>query len=148
MFRKKKYPLDINTDLDQQAGSDKGSGPTRPYRRFFHFLRNFRSYINGNWWITYAFVGGVFVVFSLILGSANLYNQGRLSNKIMRLENRLESARKQFQKDSLYLEGRRHSSDYEIEQIAREQYLFKEPGELIFVLQDTSLFKNNHPHER
>lgn len=65
------------------------------------------------------------MIFAVIFGENNLYQQIKLSRRIHQLERRIEDTEKKQRKDKEYLESRQKDDFYDIEALARRQYGLK-----------------------
>lgn len=90
------------------------------------------------WRVIYCIPLLIFVVFALILGENNLYNQFKLSRRIHQLEKRIDVAEKQYRIDKSYLDSRQKDDTYDIETLGRRKYGLKKEGEMVFLLIDTT----------
>lgn len=106
-------------------------------KSFRKVVRDSLRYVCEHWWLVYATIIGVFVIFVLVLGPNNLYRQILLSHRIHELENRIDIAEKQYKNDKEYMENRQNDNSYDIEILARKNYGLKEEGEMVFLLVDT-----------
>ncbi len=83
----------------------------------------------------YAIVGGLFLLWMVVLDANNLFRRYQLSSKLNSLENEKEYYEEKIievQKDHNELFG-----DPElVEKFAREKYLMKKPSEVIFVIEE------------
>jgi cell division protein DivIC len=83
----------------------------------------------------YVIVGGLFVLWMVILDANNLFRRYQLSSKLNSLENEKEYYEEKIvevQKDHDELFG---DSDL-VEKFAREKYLMKKPSEVIFIIEE------------
>lgn len=78
-----------------------------------------------------------FVLFTFVLGDANLYRNFEKRRRISELRKELRETKRQFHRDSTLLEALR-SNKMGVEQAARELYLMKRPDELLFLLRDSN----------
>lgn len=97
-----------------------------------------KSYIKRHWGVVYWIPIIIFVIFAVIFGENNLYQQIKLSRRIHQLERRIEDTEKKHRADKEYLESRQKDDFYDIEALARRQYGLKEEGEMVFLLIDTT----------
>jgi cell division protein DivIC len=83
----------------------------------------------------YVIVGGLFVIWMIILDANNIFRRFQLTSKLNALENEKEYYEEKIievQKDHSELFG-----DPElVEKFAREKYLMKKPSEVIFIIEE------------
>ena len=83
----------------------------------------------------YVIVGGLFLLWMVVLDSNNLFRRFQLSSKL----NSLEGEKEYYQEKIIEVEKDRTElfGDQElVEKFAREKYLMKKPSEVIFVIEE------------
>lgn len=108
------------------------------FRTFKEAIPLAKAYIKRHWGVVYWIPIVIFVIFAVIFGENNLYQQIKLSRRIHQLERRIEDTEKKQRKDKEYLESRQKDDFYDIEALARRQYGLKKEGEMVFLLIDTA----------
>lgn len=118
-------------DLDLRQDAKKGG------RGFHRLIARASRFLRSHWYYIHVVLIAIFVLFALILGDSNLYQQVKLSKRIASLEKEIATAEALYQADKADLENRVKASPKDIEMLARKSYGFKEEGEMVFLLVDT-----------
>lgn len=119
-------------------GEEAFASSQKSPRSFRKFLSSIKESKKKRWRVIYCIPLLLFVVFALILGDNNLYNQFKLSRRIHQLEKRIDVAEKQYRIDKSYLDSRQKDDTYDIETLGRRKYGLKKEGEMVFLLIDTT----------
>ncbi|HEY5499845.1 MAG TPA: septum formation initiator family protein [Bacteroidales bacterium] len=95
-------------------------------RKFYAFIK---PYLN-----KYVITVVVFVVFIIFIDDNNVIRRVQYELQIIRLRKEIRHYEKLRDENTLKLE-KLHSSDSELERIAREDYMMKKPNEEVFIVE-------------
>lgn len=122
----------------KETKQEREKGCSEKDQKTESFFKRVRAYVKHNRWLVYVVPAVFFLFVSLIFGSSNIFLQISYSARIAKLEDRIDVAAKQLSKDSLYMEARYKSDDYELEEAARGKFMLKEPDEMVFLIVDST----------